>query len=130
MAEATRFYEKLGWNKASHSNERVTFFQSTGAILCLFGRTSLASDAGLEDQAFEARMPGFRGFTISQNTSSREEVDAVFAHAIRNGAVSTKPPCETFWGGYSGYFADPDGNLWEIAYNPFAPLDENGHMQL
>ena len=93
--------------------------------LGLFGRDPLAHDAGVEP--FRAG-PG--AFSIAHNLESEAAVDEAFAHAIACGATATKKPEKVFWGGYSGYFADPDGHLWELAYNPFAPLDENGHMTL
>lgn len=125
VASSTRFYESLGWRKSSASNEQVTFFHSAGTVLGLFNRQALADDAGVENSAV-----GFSGCTLAQNYNSKTEVDDVFAHALACGAREVKKPCDVFWGGYSGYFADPDGHLWEIAWNPIMPLDSKMLMQL
>ena len=126
MVRARAFYEALGWQAASPSNESVTFFQGRGIVLGLFGHDDLAKDAGVESTP----PPAFRGMSIAYNCRSEKEVDEVFAHAIACGATATKQPENVFWGGYSGYFADPDGHLWEVAFNPFALLDGDGHMQV
>ncbi len=86
---------------------------------------ALAEDAAVDDSA-----PGFSGVTLAHNGRSKAEVDALYAHALAVGAKPVKTPQETSWGGYSGYFADPDGHLWEVAWNPFFPLDERGNLQL
>ncbi len=125
VAVATRFYQQLGWQISSASNDSITFFHSAGTVLAIFGRTALAQDAHVP-----CTEVGFRGVTLAQNFASEQEVDAAFRHAIDCGAKMIKQPQKVFWGGYSGYFADPDGHLWELAYNPYAPLDENGHMTL
>lgn len=125
IAAATAFYERLGFEKSPASQESVTFFKLKGTLLGLFGRASLAEDANVEDSA-----PGFSGVTLAHNLSSDAEVDAAFEHALACGATAVKKPEKVFWGGYSGYFADPDGHLWELACNPFAENDENGFMQL
>lgn len=125
IAASTAFYERLGFVKSSASNANVTFFRMKGTVLGLFGRADLAKDAGIEDSA-----PGFGGFSIAHNLASEAEVDAAFAHALACGATATKAPEKVFWGGYSGYFADPDGHLWELAFNPFAPNDADGFMQV
>ncbi len=74
--------------------------------------------------------PAFRGMSLAWNASSEAEADSIFDHALACGATSVKPPQKVFWGGYSGYFADPDGHLWEVAYNPFFPISADGHIQL
>ncbi|MFZ2099250.1 MAG: VOC family protein [Oricola sp.] len=125
VAASTAFYEKLGFHKSSASQEAVTFFKLKGTLLGLFGRASLAEDAHVEDSK-----PGFSGVTLAHNLGSEAEVDAAFEHALSCGAKPVKRPEKVFWGGYSGYFADPDGHLWELAFNPFAPNDEDGFMQL
>lgn len=125
VAAATEFYERLGFEKSPASQEAVTFFRMKGTLLGLFGRASLAEDAGVEDSA-----PGFSGVTLAHNLASEAEVDAAFEHALACGATSVKRPEKVFWGGYSGYFADPDGHLWELAFNPMAPNDAEGFMQL
>jgi uncharacterized protein len=103
----------------------VVFFQGNGLALALFGRTALAADAAVPD-----RPTGFSGVTLAYNARSKEEADRVFAEALRAGAQALKQPHDVFWGGYSGYFADPDGHLWEVAWNPFFPLDEGGNLSL
>ena len=126
MARARAFYEALGWKAAGPSNENVTFFQGRGIVLGLFGHDDLAKDAGVES----APPPDFRGMSIAYNCRGEAEVDAVFAHAIACGAKALKQPEKVFWGGYSGYFADPDGHVWELAMNPFWPLNEDGSLTL
>ncbi|MEZ5296879.1 MAG: VOC family protein [Ilumatobacteraceae bacterium] len=125
LARSTAFYESLGWRRSSASQESVTFFSMQGSALGLFGRASLADDAGVA-----ADGAGFRAVTIALNCDSRDEVDAVFAEFVAAGADPVKEPDAVFWGGYSSYVADPDGHLWEIAHNPYAPNDESGRMQL
>lgn len=125
VQRSTAFYEKLGWTRSSASQEAVTFIQLKGTVLALFSRSALAADAGVEDTP-----PGFSGVTLAHNVSSPAGVDAVIRYAVSCGARLVKPPETVFWGGYSGYVADPDGHLWEIAHNPFFPLDEQGHVQL
>jgi hypothetical protein len=125
LPRARAFYEALGWRASSASRPSVTFFHGSGAVLALFGRGELAADAGVPDSP-----PGFPGVALACNLASREEVDAFHARAVAAGGRSVKPPGQVFWGGYSGYFADPDGHLWEVAHNPFFPLDEQGLVQL
>ncbi len=125
MPRARAFYEALGFKASSASQESVTFFDAGGVVLGLFGRASLADDAHVADTE-----PGFSGVALAHNTGSEAEVDRVLAHAVACGATLKKPAQKVFWGGYSGYFADPDGHLWEVAYNPFAPLDADGRMTL
>lgn len=122
---STAFYERLGWKKSSASQETITFIQLKGTVLGLFSRKALAHDANVEDTT-----KGFSGVTLAHTVSSPAGVDAVFKFALSCGATSVKPPEKVFWGGYSGYFADPDGHLWEIAHNPFFPMDEMGHVVL
>jgi predicted lactoylglutathione lyase len=125
LAHSTGFYEALGFIRSSASNDDVTFFRMKGTALGLFGRESLAADAGIENSE-----PGFSGVTIAHNLSSEAEVDRAWEHAISRGASAVKRPEKVFWGGYSGYFADPDGHLSELAWNPFMPNDADGFMQL
>lgn len=125
VARSTDFYERLGWSKSSASNENVTFIQLKGIVLGLFSRSHLAQDASVEDTP-----PGFPGVTLAYNVTSEIGVDAVVKFAVSCGATLVKAPEKVFWGGYSGYVADPDGHLWEIAHNPFFPLDEHGHVVL
>ncbi len=125
VARSTEFYQLLGWSKSSASNEHVTFIQLKGTVLGLFSRSDLAKDARVENSP-----PGFSGVTLAYNVTSEIGVDAVVKFAVSCGATLVKAPEKVFWGGYSGYVADPDGHLWEIAHNPFFPLDEHGHVVL
>tara|TARA_R110002020_G_scaffold150446_3_gene327174 strand:+ start:1915 stop:2349 length:435 start_codon:yes stop_codon:yes gene_type:complete len=126
IAASTAFYEKLGFKRSSASNDSVSFFLMSGTVLGLFGRDALAADAGVAP----TRPQAFEGMALAQNLASRDEVDAAWDFAVGCGATPVKKPHEVFWGGYSGYFADPDGHLWELAHNPFMPLGEDGHMIL
>lgn len=125
VARATAFYEQLGWKKSSASQDAVTFIRLKGTVLGLFSRQSLAEDAHVENTP-----KGFSGVTLAHNVTSERGVDAVYKFALSCGATPVKAPEKVFWGGYSGYFADPDGHLWEVAYNPFFPLDKEGHVVL
>ncbi len=119
------FYEQgLGWTVGSAA-EQVVFFELNGLILSLYPREALAMDAGV---AAEGR--GFAGIALAHNVRRRQEVDEVLAEAERAGGRIAKPAQATFWGGYSGYFADPDGHLWEVAHNPFWELDVAGNVSL
>src|ERR1700691_710337 len=112
------FYERLGWRASSVSNDSITFFQAGGLILALYSRAELAKDANLAPEC-----QGFPGFTVSFNARTRSEVDKVLREAEKAGAKILKPAQEAFWGGYSGYFADPDSFIWEVAFNPSFPID-------
>ena len=98
--------------------EGIAFFQTAGTLLSLYPRESLAEDATVSPEG-----SGFRGFTLAHNVRSTDEVDRVLAQAVEAGAKLLKPGQKVFWGGYSGYFEDPDGFLWEVAWNPHLPLD-------
>ncbi|MDF2813026.1 MAG: glyoxalase [Microvirga sp.] len=125
LARARVFYEAWGWKASSASQPEVVFFQANGLALALWGRADLAEDTGIEDKP-----TGFSAVSLAYNARSKEEADEVYALAIAAGAKAVKPLHDVFWGGYSGYFADPDGHLWEVAWNPAFPLDEQGHMFL
>jgi len=126
LARAREFYcEGLGFKASSAGNEHVTFIQAGAVVLGLWSREELAKDARVADSA-----PGFSGVSLAQNYGSKAEVDEALETARRAGATVLKPAEEVFWGGYSGYFADPDGHLWEVAFNPFWPLDERGNVTL
>jgi predicted lactoylglutathione lyase len=121
-----RFYEKLGFKAAKASVESTVFMMAGGVVISLFGHDDLARDAEVE-----ATPPSrFRGVTLAQNVRSEQEVDAVLADAVKAGARLVKPAKRAEWGGYTAYFADPDGHLWEIAYNPFFDMDERGLLAL
>ena len=126
LARASRFYETLGWRRTEAGNDKVVFLQGEGLVLSLFGLSDLADDAGLS----AAPLPRFRGVTLAINLSSEAETDRLFALALKAGAEAVKRPEKVFWGGYSGYFADPDGHLWELAHNPFFALDAAGRLDL
>jgi len=114
LARAIRFYEQgLGFPRMESPPE-VAFFTLNGTWLGLYGRDALAEDATVP-----AAGSGFAGFTLAHNVDSKDKVDAVIRQAVDAGATLVKPAQKVFWGGYSGYFADPEGNLWEIAHNPF-----------
>jgi len=114
LPAAIAFYEHgLGFPRMDSPPE-VAFFTLDGTWLALYGREALAEDATVS-----ARGEGFEGFTLAHNVGSEREVDAVVAQAVAAGATLVKPPQKVSWGGYSGYFKDPDGHLWEAAYNPF-----------
>lgn len=123
LEESVRFYEQVLGLPRMDSPPEVAFFTLMGSWLGLYGRESLAEDAGVP-----ADGTGFAGFTIAHNVASEAAVDEFLEQAIRAGAKLVKPAQKVFWGGYSGYFSDPDGYLWEVAYNPLfwvGPKDEN-----
>ena len=122
---ARAFYARLGWHPHAASQPGVAFFQMQGAALALFGLADLARDQGRE-----AATLGTGAVTLAQNFASKAEVDAAFARALGAGATPLKPPEATSWGGYAGYFADPDGHVWEVAMNPFWPLGPDGALTL
>lgn len=115
LKASTLFYEiKMDWKKMASSTNDITFFQLNGILLSLYPREKLAEDAQVD-----ASGNGFKAFTLAYNTRSKEEVDALFEQLEKKGVKIVKPPEDVFWGGYSGYIADLDDNLWEIAFNPF-----------
>lgn len=114
LQSAIEFYERLGWRRSMPELTGVAFFQCPGVVFGLFPLVELLKDAGLE--AASPARPG--GFSLAYNTRSREEVEEVLAKAEAAGARITKPAQEAFWGGYHGYFTDPQGHLWEVAWNP------------
>jgi catechol 2,3-dioxygenase-like lactoylglutathione lyase family enzyme len=124
VEQSLRFYEALGW-KRGNDNPSVVFFQLPGMILALWSRTSLAEDAGLAPNE-----RGFGGITLAYNARSKAEVDTVLAEAEHAGARILKPAKEAFWGGYTGYFADPDGHPWEVAWNPEWTITKKGEIKL
>ncbi len=125
LARARAFYEALGFRASSASQGDIVFFQAGGVALALYPRAALAEDA-----AVGAAGVGFRGVTIAHNVRAKEDVSAVLAEAQAAGGQVVKPAQDVFWGGHSGYFADPDGHLWEVAWNPFLPLEEDGALKL
>jgi predicted lactoylglutathione lyase len=125
VARATSFFEALGWRKSSASNDDVSFFQLGGLALSVFGRQDLADDATVSSDG-----SGFRGMSLAINLESEAEVDRVAAEWLSCGGTMVKQPHRAFWGGYSGYVADLDGHLWELAHNPGFTLMADGSMQL
>ena len=126
VAKATAFYEQLGFVRSKRaSQENVSFFQAGPVVLALWGRDAQRDDA----QAAEL-WTGNGGIAVAQNLTSEAEVDAMMARAEAAGARILKPAAKTFWGGYDGYFADPDGHVWEVAFNPFWELDLDGRVRL
>ena len=121
LRRARTFYERLGWR--GQEVEETVFFQAGGMALILWGRAELAADGGVED-----RDPG--GCNLAHNVRSRAEVDAVLAEAATAGAQITRPARDTFYGGYAGHFRDPDGHVWEIAWNPGFTLGPDGSITL
>jgi catechol 2,3-dioxygenase-like lactoylglutathione lyase family enzyme len=124
LARARAFYEAMGWTTGAEPDDDVVFFQSGGMIVALWGRGQLAEDSVIADSG------GWGGVTFAYNTRSPAEVDAVMAEAEAAGATIARRAGETFWGGYSGVFHDPDGHPWEIAHNPHWTLDVDGSVKL
>ena len=111
---ARRFYEALGWSR-SGDGESVVFFQAGGMVVGLWSRAALAEDSGVEDTG------GWGGVTLAHNVRSAEEVDRLLREVASGGGRIVRPGHKADWGGYTGYFADPDGFLWEVAWNPHFP---------
>jgi catechol 2,3-dioxygenase-like lactoylglutathione lyase family enzyme len=125
LARSQAFYERLGWRRAMKKAEGVVFFQTGGVALSLWPIEDLAKDAKVG-----AKRSGFRGFALAYNARTRAEVDTVLNEAKAAGATILKPAKEVFWGGYAGYFADPDGFAWEVAWNPGFPMSADGSIRL
>lgn len=119
------FYEGLGWKKSKHSKEDMALFPLGEIVLALYPLAELAADAQLEYTP-----SSFSGISLSFNARSEQEVTDILEEAVKLGGSLVKPGQKVFWGGFSGYFKDPDGYLFEVAYNPFWELDENGNLQL
>jgi catechol 2,3-dioxygenase-like lactoylglutathione lyase family enzyme len=124
LRRARAFYQALGWTSGAGPDDDVVFFQAGGLIVALWDRTQLAKDSVVADSG------GWAGITLAHNVRSPAEVDAVLAEAEAAGATIARPGAETFWGGYSGVFVDPDGHAWEIAHNPFWTLGDDGSIKL
>jgi catechol 2,3-dioxygenase-like lactoylglutathione lyase family enzyme len=124
LDRSLRFYQALGWQRGNKEAE-VVFFQAGGTVVGLWSRASLAEDAHVPPEG-----SGFAGITVAYNTRTREEVDAVLAQAKAAGGTITKPAEAAFWGGYAGYFADPDDHLWEVAWNPHWTITADGSVRL
>ena len=124
LSRARAFYEALGWRTNAGAGDDVVFFQALGMVVALWSRAKLAEDSGVEDAG------GWGGITLAYNTRSPAEVDAVIEEARAAGGAITREPGETFWGGYSGMFCDPDGHPWEVAHNPRWTIDEDGGVTI
>jgi uncharacterized protein len=124
LERARAFYEALGWRSFTPAELEVAFFQSGGMVFALWALDRLAEDSGV------VRGSGYGGVTLAYNARSPAEVDTVIAEARTAGAAITREPGETFWGGYSGVFVDPDGYPWEVAHNPNWTVAEDGSVLL
>jgi len=124
LERSRRFYEALGWRSGAAPADDVVFFQSGGMVVALWSREELAKDSGTVDAG------GWGGVTFAHNVGSPAEVDAVIEEARAAGATIARDGAETFWGGYSGVFIDPDGHPWEVAHNPHWELGADGSITL
>jgi catechol 2,3-dioxygenase-like lactoylglutathione lyase family enzyme len=124
LARSRAFYAALGWKSGATPAEDVVFFQAGGMIVALWDRRRLAEDSMVQDGG------GWGGVTLAYNARSPEQVDAVLAEAQAAGATIGRVGAETFWGGYSGVFVDPDGHPWEVAHNPHWTLHDDGSVTL
>ena len=124
LARSRAFYEALGWRTDSPPGQDVVFFQAGGMVVALWGREQLAEDSGVSDSG------GWGGVTLAHNVRSPAEVDSVIEQARAAGAHIPRAGAETFWGGYSGAFVDPDGHPWEVAHNPHWTVRDDGSVSL
>jgi len=125
LQRSREFYERLGWRRAMIQTEGIVFFQAGGMALALFPRDELAKDANIAPDG-----SGFKGISLAYNARNRAEVNSVLEDAEAAGATLLKPAQEAVWGGYSGYFSDPDGFLWEVAWNPSFRIAEDGSIRV
>lgn len=125
LARSRAFYKALGWLESSASQEGIAFFQAGSVAFALFQREALAEDANVSSAG-----SGFASFTLAHNVESEAAVLALLDEAVAAGAKLVRPADKVFWGGFRGYFADPDGFLWEACYNPFVTLDADGFISL
>lgn len=126
LERSRNFYEKgLGFKASSASQGDVVFYRTSGIVLALYPRTLLAKDA-----AVSPRGKGFEGITLAYNVRKKEDVEKVLRLAKKSGGRILKQARDVFWGGHNGYFADPNGHMWEVAWNPFFKFDRNGNLKL
>ena len=125
IPRATKFYEDMGFSRHPSSNPMISFFQMNGLVFGLFGRKALADEA-----AKGAQGTGFGNIALAYNTRSKDEVEEVLSAAVEAGGTLEQEAHDTFWGGYAGYFADPDGHRWEVAWNDGWPISEEGYVSL
>jgi catechol 2,3-dioxygenase-like lactoylglutathione lyase family enzyme len=133
LQRSVAFYTALGWEKRGDEAQGICWFKTSGCWVGLFGYDELSADMGLvpEGQAADpATQPPYRGITLAINVNSEEEVDAALAHATSVGGTLVKPATRMVWGGYSGYFTDPDGHVWEVARAPGFPVDQQGRIEI
>jgi catechol 2,3-dioxygenase-like lactoylglutathione lyase family enzyme len=120
------FFEQLGWKRCDSSQDEIVWFETSGSYLGLFGRADLAHDANVDD----VDLPRYRGVTLAMNVADHGDVQPTLDRAIEAGATLVKPATKVEWGGTSGYFADPDGYLWEVACNPFFERGGDGRIKI
>ena len=125
LSRSSKFYESLGYQRSVKSDERIVWFATGGTVLALYPWNELADDASINPEG-----SGFRGVTMAINLKSEKEVDRFIEKVRMIGGKIIKEPQKALWGGYSSYFQDPDGHLWEVAYNPFSPVDSDGKLSL
>jgi catechol 2,3-dioxygenase-like lactoylglutathione lyase family enzyme len=125
LARSRHFYEALGWAASPKSDGDIVFFQAGGMAIALYPWTLLAKDATVKPDG-----SGFQGITLAHNVRDKNDVANILKEAEKAGAKILKPAQDVFWGGHSGYFSDPDGHLWEVAWNPHSKLDANGQFIL
>jgi predicted lactoylglutathione lyase len=125
LKRSREFYERLGWRRSMAEAEGVVFFQTGGMALALYPRHELAKDANVAPEGH-----GFNGMALAYNARTRADVDSVLKEAAAAGGKIIKPAQEAFWGGYSGYFSDPDGFLWEVAWNPSFQIGDDGSIRI
>jgi uncharacterized protein len=125
LDRSRKFYESLGWRRSMAKADGIVFFQLGGMALALYPRDDLAKDANIAPDGH-----GFNRISLAYNARNRAEVDSALREAVAAGATLLKPAEEAFWGGYSGYFSDPDGVLWEVAWNPSFPIADDGSIRI
>ncbi|WP_029089367.1 VOC family protein [Brevibacterium album] len=126
LGESAAFYRRLGWTQRGDESLGITWFRTAGTWIGLFGHDALAEDVGVASTP----APEYRGVTLALNFAGEDEVDQALEEAVSAGARLVKPAVRAEWGGYSGYFADPDGHLWEVAFAPGMPAREDGTIEI
>ncbi len=133
LARSVAFYQAMGWEKRGDEADGICWFRTGGCWVGLFGYDALSADIGLTAKgqpAIPASQPTYRGITLAINVNSEAEVDSSLEHAVHVGGRLLKPATRMEWGGYSGYFADPDGHVWEVAHAPGFPVDAQGRIDI
>lgn len=126
LERSAAFYRALGWEQRGELSTGITWFRTSGTWIGLFGYADLAADVGIAPDPPAV----YRGITLALNFGDEQGVDAALAHAVESGATLVKPAQRAEWGGYSGYFADPDGHLWEAAFAPSFPVGDDGTIDI